>query len=114
MKAITAEDIWEAFTRWNDFARVQGGAEGMSREQREQKLVELVAGEGQGVSPEAIAGLTLSVGIADDARRAFWAAVDNYTEHVILQPEHVITYAAFMGLIVGLMARQIAEERRAR
>jgi hypothetical protein len=111
MAEITAEDIREAFERWDDFARVQGGGEGMTPEEMREKILALASGQDEGVQPEALASLALAVGITPEARGEFYARADEFIRRTtFLPPEQVADYAAFMGLIVGLTARQLAAE----
>jgi hypothetical protein len=113
MVEIKAEDIREAFRRFEDFQRVQTGAEDMSESELREALEALVTGQDPGVSSDAIARLALSVGITDEARREFYAKADERTRIAIVPTEQLVDFAAFMGLVVGLTARQVAEERAA-
>jgi hypothetical protein len=111
MTEITAQDVREAFKRFDDFGRVQGGAEGMTPDEQREALKALLEGRAEGTHPDAIARLALSVGITEDARHEFYARAEEQTNAAILPADQVVDFAAFMGLVVGLAARQIAEDR---
>jgi hypothetical protein len=111
MVEITAQDVQEAFKRFEDFGRVQGGAEGMGEDEMRDALRALLEGRAEGAHPDAIAAFALSVGITEEARREFYVRAEEQTNDPILPADQVVDFAAFMGLVVGLSARQIAEDR---
>jgi hypothetical protein len=110
MVEITAQDVQEAFKRFEDFQRVQTRDEGMSEAEMRDALKALLEGQAPGVSGDAIDGLALSVGITAEAKQEFYARVEQ-TNTSVLPADEVAMFAAFMGLVVGLAASQIAEDR---
>jgi hypothetical protein len=71
MVEITAEDVQEAFKRFNDFQRVQTAAEDMGADAMREALRALLEGRAEGTDPAALAAFAASVGITDEAKREF-------------------------------------------
>ena len=110
---ITAQDIQAAFKGFEDFQRVQVDPTIGFPPSTEEEVIE----QAKALGPEMVPGirnLAQSVGIGEDARREFYLGVDEKLKGPIdLAPvDQVADHAAFLGLIVGLTARRIAEERK--
>lgn len=117
MVVIEARHIEQAFQRFEDFANVQFSLDSEIGAERMLEITEerLTDPEHHARSAEATRSLRLSAGISDEAAQAFWRGL----EALLSQPgfqtaedeKEPYVVPAFLGLIVGLTARQLAEDR---
>lgn len=125
MTEISAEDMAEAFRRWEDFAGVQSADIVEDLHQREEagEDVGLIWGElrermEQPGDPEserlgkALRVFREAVGLSDDVMAIFWRElISTLDPSPGATEEEKIDSAGFTGLAIGLLAHQFAEER---
>ena len=111
---IEAKHIEQAFQRFEDFANVQYSADPEIGVERMLEITQerLTDPEQQARAAEATRHLRLSVGISDEAAPAFWRELEALLSQPGFQTEQhekePYVLPAFMGLIVGLTANQLA------
>jgi hypothetical protein len=137
---IRPQDIEEAFRRWRDFIALQPVNEKAMNERKalfetgELTMRDLMNKAHAETDPRAaaerVAAIRESVGLNLETQTAFWLELDKEFDGHPLRPiltdefsrEQILTAirnaadervstGAFIGLIVGLTARQLAEER---
>lgn len=140
MNEIRPKDIEEAFRRWRDFIALQPINEEAMAERKalletgELTMRELMneahAETDTGAAAERVAAIRESVDMNRETQRAFWVEFDKEFHGHPLRPiltdefsrEQILSAireaaderastGAFIGLIVGLTARQLADER---
>ena len=93
-------EMIEALGRWKDFETVGvGETSGLPQEEIDEKVADALRAQGEGL------------GLTPEAKRAFWLGIGSFLKHLgpPLTPENLET-AAYMGLVIGLMAREQASE----
>jgi hypothetical protein len=121
---VDIEEILEALRRWQDFDRLHPtGFPPRFHVEAEEDGHPLVLTEHQGTLPlaEALVAQAQGVGLTPAASKTFAINVEDAMQDLGLEDDlaeqaarEALSTAAYMGLIIGLTARDLAEERAER
>ena len=117
MLVIEARHIEQAFQRFEDFADVQFSVDPGIGTELVSEIMEkrFTDPEHLAHSAEATRSLRLSAGISDEAAKAFWRELEALLSQSGFQTardeREPYVVPAFMGLVVGLIAAQLAAEQ---
>lgn len=120
---IEARHIEAASRRWEDFQLVNCQPEPEWIDEAEERiaagedvaevLLEMKRRHDGDQIADALANLKLALGLSRDATRAFYKAAEEHEPGPFLDRGSAEDQAALNGLVIGLIARELAEEEEA-